>query len=240
MMINSNMNSIHNRQTYTSVKIQSKNSKSNILDNKNLDLNNKSFDKEIENIRKHIENINKDKNMDVGKKNKLIKDLQSQIEEIEKLKRMSEKENLKSALKQPQNVKKHKNSTISENKDGDTLEINQSFNDVMKLDNALQQSKKIKSIQVNLQGESRILKCEIKIDKSRGVDTSSKENRLSKIEENIQKVRKNMGEKNKKINDEILVTSKKENNKLKVEKEKLDEINKENKKNHNKVFQEIL
>ncbi|MCT4508885.1 MAG: hypothetical protein N4A48_09010 [Tepidibacter sp.] len=234
MMINSNVNLMNNRQTYTNVKVQLKNSNSNKVNNKNVNMQNKAFDKEIENLRKHIENINKDKNMDIGKKNKLIKDLQNQIEEIEQLKRMSEKENLKSALKQPDDIKKHKDTNITKNEDGDTLELNQAFDDMMKLDNTLKQSKKIKSIQVNMQGESRILKSEIKIDKSRGVDTSAKENRLSKVEENIQKLKKDMGKNNKKINDEILSSSKEENDKLKIEKEELHKIDK---KKYNKVLQ---
>ncbi|EHJ00752.1 hypothetical protein CDLVIII_4229 [Clostridium sp. DL-VIII] len=116
----------------------------------------------------------------------LIKNLQEQVTEIEK---------------QITTLKTEKITKKAENMEANTNQNSSSSGEkLIFLDTSMNSIKTQFSVKQKLTGSSKVLESEIQIDKGRGVDTTKKEETLSKIKDNIKKLNDDIGSRLKFIN----------------------------------------
>lgn len=116
-----------------------------------------------------------------------VKELQASIKEIEST--------ISTIKQEKKEEEKSKNSAKSTNK---TQQQTQEEN-IINSSKSLDRIKQSHAQQVNMEGQSNILKSEIKIDKGRKVDTSLKEKQLTTINSSIKKLDNNIAKEMKKI-----------------------------------------
>lgn len=171
--------------------------------------------KQMQNLQEQLTKISDNEEMTIEQKIDRKKELREQIEELNRQmmqrnleirKEEQEKKNEKieeAAKKSDKNVK---NEDIL---DKNLISYSSSFNKI----------KDHKSIQTRLEGESRVLRGEIKMDEERGLDVSEKKKKLSELNSNIEKVAKDIGKELEGINTKIKETNKGENDKKALEKD---------------------
>lgn len=166
--------------TQTAVKTQTTDNSSGI------DSQIKALNKQVEVIQKQIDNLQKSAkksgaNNQSSESSKAIQDqikeLQSQITQI----------NQEIAKLQSEKFKKPVEDQSSSNK-GETID-----DKLVKCGNNINDLKTQYSTKKKLQGSANVLKSEIELDKARGLDTTKKEKTLSNMNENINKLDKDLG-----------------------------------------------
>lgn len=172
--------SIGKTTAFTKVQANSDNSS-------NIDAQIKSLTKQVENLQKQINDLEKQNNKSAASSNIVVsgssKVVQDQIKELQ-----SQITEINSEIAKLQSEKySHKNEEVQEKK-ADTLDEK-----LVKCGNTMSDLKTQYSTKIKLQGSANVLKCEIEIDKARGVDTTKKEEELSNMKQSIRKIEKDMG-----------------------------------------------
>lgn len=172
---------------------------------------------QIMNVQKRIGEISENNSLSAEQKKKMKEDLQKQLEELNK--QLIERD--LQIKKEQEEKQEEKMKEKAEEKSYSTKEEQDTAN-LFKMANSLNQVKTQSAVRTKMKGNARVLESEIKLDESRGVDTTEKRKELSKINDRISKIEKRMGEQAKEINKEV----KKNNKNEKSDDKKVD--NKEN------------
>lgn len=158
----------------------------------NISLSPKSAqDKLIEKIQEQIIKIQENEHYDADTKKSKIEELQEQLKEIETANRMKESEELKAKSSKSEKT----------NSDGDILETSAEAQAIIEAGLNLDAIKNAYSMKKSLQGESNVLKSEIKMDKGRGVNTAKKEEVLSKLNAGVEAAAASMGKAVRDVNE---------------------------------------
>ena len=164
---------------------------------------NSQFDKMIERIQEQIQKVQENDKYDADTKKSKVEELEKQLKEIEEAKAEQLKESVLDPKKKSETNNANSNGNNADEKsNGSGVLVDISFDAkvLLEADNSLKQLKSANSMKVRLEGASNVLAYEIKIDKSRGVDTTKKEEQHAKMQEGIEKSMENMGETIKDIN----------------------------------------
>ncbi len=164
-----------------------------------------SHDKLISNLQEQIKRINESDNYTTDEKKAKIEELQKQLEQAEAEKRLKEAEALKGEAEKTsvKNESNDQNKVNATNEDGDTLSLSFDAESLIKAQMSLDNMKDASALKTKLKGESNILKSEIELDKSRGVNTAKKEEQLSTMENGVRKSEENVGKAIKNANESI-------------------------------------
>lgn len=115
--------------------------------------------------------------------NEQLKDVDQSIKDIDK--------QIQKAIQDEQEKKAEKAKESKENRQ-EKIEEGNSSEKIIKLDSHLKNFEAMNSQRKKGEGEARVLKGEIKLDAARGVDTSKKEDTLSKLESSTENITKKM------------------------------------------------
>ena len=157
----------------------------------NISLSKKSqYSDLIEHIQEQIQKVQENERYDTDTKESKVKELEKQLEELEKA--MS---NQVSEVLLQNNIEKfeNRNASNSNNKtnkntgSGDILEISLDAQALLQADHSVKKMKNAQSTKVKLEGQSNVLASEIKIDKGRGLDTTKQEEELERLKEGVEK-----------------------------------------------------
>lgn len=164
---------------------------------------------------KMLESLVKQKEKLMENKNRLItrtlekggeiKDIKPQLEEYDaKMKELDLK--MKELLLEQEEKEKEEEKTQNTNykKPSSKKEMdNQAQGDIIQLDSGLKHTRQIKAAQKRVEGETRVMEMEIKLDIRRGQFSEDKQKRLMKLREHAADISKEMGSNIKKINEKM-------------------------------------
>lgn len=151
-----------------------------------------AIEKQITDVQNQIQKISENKNMSDEQKAERRKELQQQLQDLNK--QLMERKIEIQKEKREKNAKTNGSNNNTNSKD--TTEF--SVEGLISASNAMKQIKTTNTVKTSMEGEARVLKSEIKMDKSRGVNTDNKESRLAKVNEKISDITEDI---NKQIKD---------------------------------------
>ena len=160
-------------------------------------------DRMVENIHNQIQRIRKNEQFDEDTKESKIEKLQEKLQEIAAAERENKTESLNSIANYEDRNNTNSNEDKNSNIDGDTLELSIDTKSLIQAEIGLQNMRNSHSTKVTLQGGVNILESEIRIDRSRGVDTTNKESQLSRKQEGINKLQNLLGQYMQKTNQTV-------------------------------------
>lgn len=157
----------------------------------------------LENLMKQKENLMESKNaikersLKNGEDSKSIqekmKNIDKQIEEIDKqLNEIKLQEQRKSMGVEDKDNKNKESKQKSKNDSVNGVKVDKSMENILDLSSNLSQAKELSSQRTIMSGEARVLENEIKTDEQRGIDPVRKKKRLSKVNDNIEKISQNI------------------------------------------------
>ncbi len=155
------------------------------------------YDKMLENIQKQIQKVNENDHYDAETKKSKIEELEKQLKEIEKAKIDQMSESVLEQNKKGQGKGSKSKSDVNEKgstEEGVVLDLSFNAKAMLEADRGLKNLQSANAQKVQLRGEANVLTSEIKMDKSRGVNTAKKEQHLGKLKEGVDKASKNMGQ----------------------------------------------
>lgn len=139
----------------------------------------KAIEKQITDVQNQIQKISENKNMSDEQKAERRKELQQQLQDLNK--QLMERKIEIQKEKREKNAKSNGSNNVKESQD--TMEF--SVEGLISASNAMKQMRATNTVKTSMEGEARVLKSEIKMDKSRGVNTENKESRLAKVNEKV-------------------------------------------------------
>lgn len=139
----------------------------------------KAIEKQITDVQNQIQKISENKNMSDEQKAERRKELQQQLQDLNK--QLMERKIEIQKEKREKNAKSNGSNNVKESQD--TMEF--SVEGLISASNAMKQMRTTNTVKTSMEGEARVLKSEIKMDKSRGVNTENKESRLAKVNEKV-------------------------------------------------------
>ena len=151
-----------------------------------------AIEKQITDVQNQIQKISENKNMSDEQKAERRKELQQQLQDLNK--QLMERKIEIQKEKREKNIKNNVSNNNTNSKD--TTEF--SVEGLISASNAMKQIKTTNTVKTSIEGEARVLKSEIKMDKSRGVNTDNKESRLAKVNEKVSDITEDI---NKQIED---------------------------------------
>ncbi|MCY6958317.1 hypothetical protein [Clostridium brassicae] len=157
----------------------------------------------LENLMKQKENLMESKNaikersLKNGEDSKSIqekmKNIDKQIEEIDKqLNEIKLQEQRKPMGVEDKDNKNKESKQKSKNDSVNGVKVDKSMENILDLSSNLSQAKELSSQRTIMSGEARVLENEIKTDEQRGIDPVRKKKRLSKVNDNIEKISQNI------------------------------------------------
>lgn len=155
----------------------------------NQDSQMKSLQSQIKNVQEQLQKLSENEDMSLEEKMKKRKELQQQEQDLNnqfmqrKLEIHKEKQSQESENQKPQTEYKNSN---SDNMETSTMQ------GLISASNAMSQIKITGAVKTRMEGTSRVLKSEIKLDKSRGVSIEHKEAELSELNNRIQSTTKHI------------------------------------------------
>lgn len=160
----------------------------------------------VESLMKQKQNIIESKNDLIGRtleKGENIDSIKSQLEDFdEQIKNIDEQiaqtisKQLKQQTEEQKKVKDKKAKTEEEVQ-------NERLNSIVSLSSGLSQAKTVYSVKNKVDGESRVLKMEIKLDESRGKATIPKKQRLSDLQKQSDNLTTQINEKLNELNEKV-------------------------------------
>lgn len=175
-----------------------------------VDAISKSLQKQIENAQKQMQDLAKNEQMSPEDKMKKRQELQKQISDLNQqlrqheveLRRKQAEEARQKREREAQENGLDKQEREREQKGGFSKE---GMNAMLAADSAIKQAGTGGSVVTRMEGEKHVLASEIKTDRSRGVNTAKKEEKLSDLEKRIDDVIgtqiKTLAEANKKLDE---------------------------------------
>lgn len=162
----------------------------------------KAIQSQIDNVQKQLKNLNDDKEVTAEEKMSKRKELQEELQslnnqmmqrkiEIQKEKREAAAEALR---QEAEKTAATKNPDGNTNKSTDSMS-SKTVEGLVAADSTMKQVDVTQRIKTKLEGTNRVLDSEIAIDKSRGMDTSSKQKEVDKNKDLIQNIMEDLGEK---------------------------------------------
>ncbi|MBU5316197.1 FlxA-like family protein [Clostridium bornimense] len=179
-----------------------------------------AIEKQIDNVQNQIQKLSENKNLSDDQKMERRKELQQQLQDLNK--QLMERKIEIQREKREDNVSNNKVNLH------DTAEF--SAEGLISASNTMKQIKTTNTVKTSIEGEARVLKSEIKMDKSRGINTEGKESRLAKINDKVSDIMKDI---NKDIEDINNTVDKKDID------EKQEDIAEENSKNLKEGYHSI-
>ncbi|MDD4549235.1 MAG: FlxA-like family protein [Syntrophomonadaceae bacterium] len=151
----------------------------------------KGIQKQIMNVQEQISKISENDKMSVEEKMNREKELKEQLEELNKQLMQRNMEIQKQEREKEMKEDSEKQAPKDENNNGIGADEMQNL---ISIGSSLNRVKTQSSMRIKLKGEARVLESEIKLDESRGVDTTDKREKLSDLNTKIDKITSRMSE----------------------------------------------